>query len=107
VKNKRRDLKMAGAACKVVINNGVKALMESIERILLDVQIHANRLTDDERLDLIQRLADVDISTYTGKESPMGGLTGILIELEGHGLVTDEVWQIYNRPAEATAKSRE
>lgn len=95
---------MAGAACKVVINNGVKALMGAIERILLSKEIHADRLLESVRLDLIQRLADVDIATYTGKEAPVGGLTGILVELERYGLVTDEVWQIYCRPTEAAAK---
>lgn len=98
---------MAGAACKVVINNGIKALTESLERILIDPNVHQDRLPEDVRLDLIQRMADVDLSTYSGCLMPPGGLTGVMVELERHGLVTAEVWEVYARPVTTTSEQDE
>lgn len=91
---------MAREACKIIINNGVQALISSIERILIDKDVYTGRLPEDVRLSLIQRLADLDLAVYEGNTALMGegGLTGILIELEKHGLVTDEVWSIYHKP---------
>lgn len=89
---------MAGAACKVVINQIIRAIVAAVERILLDPDVHTGRLTDAERALYIQRLADLDLATYTGAPMPRGGVAGILVELEKHGIVTDEVWQILRRP---------
>lgn len=90
---------MAGAACKVVINNGLRGLIDGVEKVLLDPDIHAGRLPEPTRLDLVQRLADVDLGAYSGRALPAGGIAGILLALEKHGLVTDEVWEIFRRPA--------
>jgi hypothetical protein len=92
---------MAGAACKVVINNGVRALIESIERVLIDRDVHQDRIPFTDRMVLIQKLADVDISSLTGdvKLMPTGGVLGILVELEKYGLVTDEVWKVFTKPS--------
>lgn len=90
---------MAGAACKVVINNGLQALTRSVERILTDPDIHMERVPEEERLLLIQRLADCDLATYsTEKHMPDGGVAAILKRLEKWGVVTAEVWEIYRRP---------
>lgn len=89
---------MAGPACKIVINMGIKALTEAIERILIDPDVHQERIPTTARLDLIQRLADIDLGVYAGDGIPQGGLSGILLELEKYHVVTPEVWEIYKRP---------
>jgi hypothetical protein len=97
----KEEITMAGAACKVIINMGVKALTEAVERILIDPNVHQNRLPETIRMELIQRLADNDIIAYKGDSEPSInslGVSGIVIELQRYGLVTDEVWQVYNLP---------
>lgn len=89
---------MAGAACKVIINGGVKALTDSIERILIDPNVHQNRMSDAVREKLIQQLADNDLAAYRGSCAVTGGLVEILLELERLRLVTEEVWEVYKRP---------
>lgn len=89
---------MAGAACKVVINNGLRAMIDSAERILIDPDVHQGRIPEKERCGLIQRLADVDLATYSGKGMPEGGAAGILVALERWGVVTAEVWEVFKRP---------
>lgn len=88
---------MAREACKIIINNGVKALMESLERILIDKDVYLGRLPEEVRLKLIQRLADIDLGSYRGSY-PTGGLASIVTELEKYDLVTPEVWEVYKRP---------
>lgn len=90
---------MAGAACKVVINNGVRALIDGVERILLDSDIHQDKIPHRDRMVLVQRLADIDIAAFTGDASllPAGGVIGIVNELQEYGLITDEVWRVFNR----------
>jgi len=92
---------MAGAACKVIINNGVRALIESTERILTDPTIHQDKIPYEDRMALIQKLADIDIVAMTGNVSimPVGGVVSIVEELQNYGLVTDEVWEVFNRPS--------
>ena len=89
---------MAGAACKVVIDQGLAALISAIERILLDPDVHGGRIPEQDRLDLIQRLADCDLAIYSGGPVPAGGVAGILMDLEKWGVVTPEVWEIYRKP---------
>lgn len=90
---------MAGAACKVVINQGMIAMTRAVERILINPAVHGDRIPDKERLELIQRLADCDIAVYSGGTLPEGGVAGILVELEEKWkVVTPEVWEIYRKP---------
>lgn len=90
---------MAGAACKVIINNGVQGLIKSIETILTNSDIHQERISYDDRMVLIQKLADVDLASYNEcVQAPIGGVAGILVELEKYGIVTDEVWQVFRQP---------
>lgn len=91
---------MAREACKIIIDNGVRALVDSIERILIDKDVYEGRLPENVRLALIQRLADTDLSVFEGDTNlmPEGGLTGILLELQKYGLVTEEVWLVYRKP---------
>lgn len=89
---------MARAACKIIINGGVGGLIRAIEKVLTDPSIHAGKIPELDRYDLIQRLADVDLAAYGGGEVSEGGVSGILLSLEKYGLVTDEVWQIFRKP---------
>lgn len=89
---------MARTYCKIIIDEALMALMRSLERILIDPDIHMGKIPDDKRRELIQRMADIDIAAYGQGPMPDGGLGGILLELESMGLVTDDVWKIYARP---------
>jgi hypothetical protein len=92
---------MAGAACKVVINNGVRALIQSVEIVLIDRDVHQDRIPFEERMVFIQRLADIDIASLTGDVElmPTGGVLGILIDLEKYNIVTKEVWKVFAKPS--------
>lgn len=89
---------MAGAACKVIINQGLRGLIEGIERVLIDPAVHQDRIPEKEREELIQRLADVDLASYSGQGMPEGGAAGILLALEKWNVVTPEVWEVFKRP---------
>jgi hypothetical protein len=95
---------MAKAACKVIINGTLAALVRSIETVLTVPSIHQDRIPQEERIALIQRLADVDLASYTGDRAllPAGGVAAILVDLERYGLVSDEVWIILRRPETAS-----
>lgn len=88
---------MAGAACKVIINMSLRALIQAVETILLNPQINQGKIPENDRLMLVQRLADIDLATYTGDFMPSGGVRGIVMEMQKHGLVTDEVWMILSQ----------
>lgn len=87
---------MAGAACKVIINMMLRALIQAVETILLDASINQGKIPETVRLTLIQRLADIDLATYTGDFMPSGGVRGIVREMQKYDLVTAEVWAILN-----------
>lgn len=100
---------MAGPACKVIINNQTHGLSAALETILTNSDIYGvcQKLTDTKRLELLQRLADIDLAAYSGNPMewsgnpmPAGGLAGIVVELEEVGLVTAEVWEILRKPPE-------
>lgn len=91
---------MAGAACKVIINQLLAAISAAIEEILLDPTIHGASLPDKVREDLIQRHADCDLALYGAKEMPLGGLIGIIEVLDKHGLISADVWMILRKPGE-------
>lgn len=89
---------MAREVCKIIINNGLQALARSVEKSLVTPGIYKGRIDEEKRLDLLQRMADIDLAAYYGGEVPLGGYSGIMIELEACGLVTAEVWKLYARP---------
>lgn len=92
---------MSGAVCKVIINMLVQGLMKALETILITPAIHQDKLPNDVRMGLIQKLADLDLALYSGDKAllPGGGLAEIVKTLERHGLVTDEVWQVLRKPS--------
>jgi len=87
---------MAGAACKVIINNGTRALSESLETILTDPNIHQGKIPDADRRTLIQALADIDIAALHGDGGKLcaGGLVGLVRKLETYGLISPDVWAL-------------
>lgn len=94
---------MARVYCKIIINEGLMALMRSLEKILTDPDIHMGLIPDEKRRSMVDRMAKIDIASYGKGPMPEGGLGGILLELEDLGFITPDVWQIYARP-EAPAR---
>ncbi len=91
---------MAGAACKIIINNGTRALSESMERILISPEVLAGRMSKDEAGSLLDRLVNLDLAACDGDKTPTGdSLLRVLGELVKYGIVTDEVWRLYKGPA--------
>jgi hypothetical protein len=89
---------MAGAACKVVINQGVRALSEALEEILSNPTILAGRLSQEDAEGLLDRLVRLDLACVDGQQQPDDSLLDILAVLVGKGIVTDEVWRLYANP---------
>lgn len=95
---------MAGAACKVIINNGLHALTTSLEQIL--TTLPQTQLPEEARKDLIQELADVDICSYNGDGAmPSGGLRGIMLKLQDLGILSDDIWEVYARGVISQSKT--
>lgn len=87
---------MAKAACKIIINNGYRALSLSLEQILINLPL-GDKLSPETRYELIQMLADIDTSSYSGGAVPGGGLKQIMERLQELGILSDDVWKIYAR----------
>lgn len=85
---------MAREACKIIINNGYRALSLSLEQILITLPL-GNKLSSEERYKLIQILADNDTAAYSGELSPGGGLKQVMLRLQELGILSDDVWKIY------------
>jgi len=90
---------MAGAACKIIINNGVGGLTKALEQILSSQLVRDTMLEASICDDLIDRLARVDLAAYNPErqEMPKGGLRGIVLELIDYEVLTEEVLEIYSR----------
>lgn len=88
---------MAGAACKVIIDNGIRGLSQSLETVLMSPLVRDRMLPSRECDQMIQYLADIDIATYEGLQVPYGGLRGVMMKLESAGVLTDEVWKVFNK----------
>lgn len=94
---------MAGAACKIIINNGVGGLSESIATALMNPLVRGVMLSAQDCDDLIQALADFDIRTYTGVDpqrrsgcaAKCMGLKDVLTVLGEKGVITDEVFEVF------------
>lgn len=86
---------MAGAACKVIINNGIRGLSQSLETVLMSPLVRDKMLPAKDCDTMIQWLADIDIATYEGGQVPYGGLRGVMLKLQSAGVLTDEVWDIF------------
>lgn len=92
---------MAGAACKIIIDDLIRSLNSSLEQVLMSPLVRDNMLSACECDKLIQRMANIDLRTYVGAEvenTMQGdGLVEILKTLQRCGVITSEVWVILNR----------
>lgn len=85
---------MAGAACKVLENNGVRALTVSLERILTEPNLHGGKIEDRERRAMIQQLADIDAIAYHGGTVKIS-LVDIMIRLQELEILSPDIWTVY------------
>lgn len=88
---------MARAACKIIINGQLLALIKSLETVLTSPLVRDEMMPATECDTLIQKLADLDIHTYTGQGSP-AALCDIVGELVTAGVLTNEVYEILRHP---------
>lgn len=88
-----------GGACKLLLNSGVRALSEAMERVLTNLHILAGRLSQDEADGLLERLTKLDLNCADGADGDGDSLLKILAVLVDRKIVTDEVWRLYARPA--------
>ena len=90
---------MSRQICKLILDNGVWGLSESIRQALTYPDMHQNAIPEKIRLTLLDRLAKIDVAAYTGEDMPVGGLAGILVEMEQYeGMVSEDVWKVFVRP---------
>lgn len=90
---------MAGPRCKAILNGIVGGLTKALETVLISDQLMEG-VDETVRQDWLQRLASCDMAVYSGEVGmlPEGGLAGIVLEMEKHKLVTDEVWYVLRKP---------
>lgn len=89
---------MAGAACKVIINGGLSALMSGLERILTNPDLHGGRLSQDECREMLDRMANLDTRHYSGSfdvTAANDSLRDIMCDLQRKEVLSDDVWLIY------------
>lgn len=91
--------KMAGAACKVIINNMTRSLSEGMEETLTMPAVR-EKIGPDVADVLLTRLVAIDLAAITGTSCDDDSLLAILKELVGMGIVTDEVWTFLREPEE-------
>lgn len=90
---------MSGQVCKIIIDNGVWGLSESLRQILTDPNLNLGKIPDRIRMGMIDKLSRIDVAAYTGGEVPVYGLGGIMVQLEeDYGLITEDVWKVFVRP---------
>lgn len=89
---------MAGAACKVIINQLLWGLGKGLETALTMPMIR-ERLGEDVADKLLDRMVRVDLAQYDGSWA-QDSLASVLDELVDAGIVTDEVWRILRKPRE-------
>ncbi len=92
---------MAGVACKIIINQLIRALSKSLERILSNPLIRdSDKISASEADALLDRLVHLDLDAADGAGSAgTDGLLAIVADLVRRGIVTDEVWRVLKNPA--------
>lgn len=94
---------MAGAACKIIINDGVGGLSKSIEKVLTSPLVRDRMMPSAMCDELIQALADFDLRLYTGVDprrrtgcaAVCEGLRDVLGVLKSAEVITDEVMEVF------------
>lgn len=91
---------MAGIACKIIINQMIRALSESLEKILSNPLIRdGGKITSREADALLDRLVHLDLDAGDGGSTAgHDSLLLIVSDLVKRGIVTDEVWRILRNP---------
>lgn len=85
---------MAGAACKIIINDLTRAISESLEKILTSPLIRdQGKITSAEADAMLSRLVDFEIAGYQGAATGEGLVT-FVHELVDRGIITDEIWKV-------------
>lgn len=87
---------MAGAACKVIINQLTTGLSMGLEKALT-MPLVREKLGEGRSDALLDRLVHVDLAGYDGTW-PKDSLSAILSDLVDSGVVTDEVWRLLKKP---------
>lgn len=80
--------------CKIIINEGIRALVSSLERILIDKTVR-DTLGAVKSDSYIDRLQSIDLVSYHGGVIG-GGLKGIIHDLIADGVLHNDVWSIFN-----------
>lgn len=91
---------MAGAACKIIINQSTQAVTASLEQVLTIPWVR-EKISPAKADALLQELADLDIAHYLGTAAPVAparGLAHLVWDLVDLGVFTDEVWRILAKP---------
>lgn len=89
---------MSRTVCKIIIDNGVWGLSESLRQTLTDPDLNLGLIPDKIRFGLLDKLAKIDAVVYCGGEVPVYGLGGIMVQLEDYGLISPDVWKVFVRP---------
>ncbi len=96
---------MSRTVCKIIIDNGVWGLSESLRQTFTDPDLYSIQvpnyplMSDRVRIGMLDKLAKIDLAAYTGGEVPVYGLGGIMVQLEDYGLISPDVWKVFVRPA--------
>lgn len=86
--------------CKVIINNVMAAIVESVEKILVDENLHQGKIPYIDRMRMVDKLRDIDLAAYSGDKIPEGGVVSIIQELEDKWMVIEvpDVWRLLRKP---------
>lgn len=92
---------MAGVACKIIINQLIRGLSESLERILSNPLVReGGKISAKEADILLDRLVHLDLDSADGAGTAgSDGLLAIIADLVRRGIVTDEVWRVLKKPS--------
>jgi hypothetical protein len=105
---------MAGAACKIIIDNMREGIARGLEQVLTSPLVRGKMLDEQTCNDMLQTLVNIDLRSYTGVEyggTPLEscdrdserrergyGYMDIIAELVRLGVFTDEVWVMLRHP---------
>ncbi len=98
------EIVMAGAACKVIIDNMRAAVDASLREVLVSPLVRGPMITAEKSDGYLQRMVDLDLRVYTGRRvgtRKADSLAKICKDLQADGVFTQEIWQILAEPAEA------
>lgn len=115
---------MAGAACKIIIDNMREGIARGLEQVLTSPLVRGVMVDEQTCNEMLQTLANIDLRSYTGVEyggEPMTsdgdcsmiyerrgyGYMDIIAELERLRVFTDEVWVMLRHPDNPRVPPRE